>query len=49
MTRRNHRIRARMKFVAWVIGAFAVLVTFIADDVDFDANGREPAAASADR
>jgi len=32
----GRRFRIRMKIVAWVIGAFAVLVTFIADDVDTD-------------
>ena len=32
----GRRLRTRMKIIAWVIGAFAVLVTFIADDVDSD-------------
>lgn len=30
----GRRLRIRMKVLAWVFGAVAVLVTFIADDVD---------------
>jgi hypothetical protein len=35
MTLGRH-LRTRMKIIAWVVGAFAVLVTFIADDIDSD-------------
>ena len=46
----GRRLRTRMKIIAWVIGAFAVLVTFIADDVASDSQVTpDSAPASADR
>ena len=41
------RLRTRMKIIAWVIGAFAVLVTFIVEEVDVDGQVTQtpPAAA----